>query len=431
MSMIRFPSQRLLLALALAVSAPLACAGNLGLFRITGSSGNQPDGTVQYPAVHDGALLIAYSTQARNLGLDHQTGASQIYVLDVVTDALELISAAPNGLGGNGNAVHPAFSGNARFVAFSSFASNILGVDQPQFLTLYLRDRVSQTTRRVSNGLNGLINGQARYPTVSDDGRYIAYYSQASNQVPNDTNGLADLLLTDMDTGTTQRLSLSNSGVQVAEGAVEHSMPSLSGDARYAVFAARGNLTSIPDNSAFQIHLRDRIAQTTTVLSLNAQGQAGNNSSSEPSLSRNGRYVAFRSFATNLIAGTHSGVFRLDRSTGQLLAIPTPPNSFACSVPTVSNRGDVSFLCSDSPGSGRQAWLFRGPASLFLLSGGSAGNPSNGITESAHAMGDNGALMAFSTTATDIVANDTNGSADVFVVADVDRVAQIFSDGFE
>lgn len=431
MCMIRTPLQRLLLSLALALGAPLACAGNLGLFRVTGSSGNQPDGTVQYPAVHDGALLIAYSTQARNLGLDHQTGASQIYVQDVVTDALELISGTPAGLGGNGNAVHPAFSGNARFVAFSSFASNILGIDQPQFLTLYLRDRFGQTTRRVSNGLNGLINGQARYPTVSDDGRFVAYHSQASNQVPNDTNGLGDLLLTDMNTGTTERLSLSNAGGQVAEGALEHSMPSLSGDARYAVFAARGNLTTIPDNSAFQIHLRDRVAQTTTLLSLNAQGQAGNNHSSEPSLSRNGRYVVFRSFATNLIGGSHSGVFRLDRSSGQLLAIPTPPNSFACSMPTVSNRGDVGFLCSDSPGSGRQAWLFRAPASLFLLSGSMAGNSSNGITESSHAMGENGTLMAFSTTATDIVPNDTNGNADVFVVADVDRLGQIFSDGFE
>lgn len=431
MSMIRPPSQRLLLSLALAVSAPLACAGNLGLFRITGSSGNQADGTVQYPAVHDGALLVAYSTNARNLGLDHQTGAAQIYVQDAVSDALELISAAPNGLGSNGNASHPAFSGNARFVAFSSFASNILGTDQPQFLTLYLRDRSSQTTRRVSNGLGGLINGQARYPTVSDDGRYVAYHSQASNQVPNDTNGLGDLLLTDMNTGATERLSLSNSGAQVAEGALEHAMPSLSGDARYAVFAARGNLTSIPDNSAFQIHLRDRVAQTTTLLSLNAQGQAGNNSSDQPSLSRNGRYVVFRSFATNLIGGTHSGLYRLDRSNGQLLALPTPPNSFACSMPTVSNRGDVSFLCSDSPGSGRQAWLFRAPASFFLLSGSMAGNSSNGITESSHAMGENGTLMAFSTTATDIVPNDTNGNADVFVVADVDRLGQIFSDGFE
>ncbi|SDD67231.1 TolB family protein [Aquimonas voraii] len=431
MSMFRKPSQHLLLSLMLAAGAPLAFAGDLGLFRITGSSGNQANGDVQHPAVHDGALLVAYSTSARNLGLDHQTGAAQIYVQDAVTDALELISAAPNGLGSNGNAVHPAFSGNARFVAFSSFASNILGIDQPQFLTLYLRDRVSQTTRRVSNGLNGLINGQARYPTVSDDGRYVAYYSQASNQLPNDTNGQSDLLLTDMNTGTTERLSLSNAGGQVAEGAQESWMPSLSGDARYAVFSARGNLTSIPDNTAFQIHLRDRQAQTTALLSLNAQGQAGNSSSDQPSLSRNGRYVAFRSFATNLVGGAHSGLFRLDRSSGQLLALPTPPNSFACSLPTVSNRGDVSFLCSDSPGSGRQVWLFRAPSSLFLLSGSTAGGVSNGVAESWHAMGENGVLMAYASNASTIVSGDTNALTDTFVVADVGRLGQLFSDGFE
>lgn len=431
MSTIRIPPQPLLLSLLLAASAPLAGAGDLGLFRVTGSSGNQPNGSVLTPAVHDGALLIAYSTNARNLGLDHQTGSSQIYVQDAVTDALELISAAPNGLGSNGNASHPAFSGDARYVAFSSFASNILGIDQPQFLTLYLRDRSTQTTRRVSNGLNGLINGQARYPTVSADGRYVAYFSQASNQVPNDTNGQSDLLLTDMNTGTTERLSVSNSGAQVAEGAPESWMPSLSGDARYAVFTARGGLTAVPDNNAFQIHLRDRVAQTTTLLSVNAQGQAGNSTSNEPSLSRNGRYVTYRSFATNLIPGPHSGLFRLDRSSGQLLAIPTPPNSFACSLPTVSNRGDVSFLCSDSPGSGRQAWLFRPPSTLFLLSSSTSGGTSNGQAESWHAIGENGVLMAYSSTATNIVSGDTNGLTDMFVVVDVERATQLFADGFE
>ena len=431
MSTIRIHSQRLLLTLLLAASAPLAGAGDLGLFRVTGSSGNQPNGSVLTPAVHDGALLIAYSTNARNLGLDHQTGASQIYAQDAVTDALELISAAPNGLGSNGNASHPAFSGDARYVAFSSFASNILGIDQPQFLTLYLRDRSTQTTRRVSNGLNGLINGQARYPTVSDDGRYVAYYSQASNQVTGDTNGLPDLMLTDMNTGSTERLSVSNSGAQVAEGALEHWTPSLSGNGRFAVFGARGNLTSTPDNTAFQIHLRDRLTQTTQLLSINAQGQAGTSSSDQPSISRNGRYVAFRSAAHNLVGGVLGGLFRLDRGTGQLLALPTPPNSFACSVPAVSNRGDTSFVCSDTAGGGRQAWLFRAPASLFLLSPSIAGGVSNGIAESWHAIGDNGVLMAYSSTASNIVPDDTNGLTDLFVVVDVERATQLFADGFE
>lgn len=419
------------LALFFAAVAGPSAAGNLGLFRVTGSSGNQPNGDVQQPALHDGALLIAYSTNARNLGLDHQTGSAQIYVQDAVTDALELISAAPGGAGSNGNAYHPAFSGDARYVAFSSNASNLIGGDVPQFFTLYRRDRIGGGIQRVSNGVSGLINGQARYPTLSDDGRYIAYFSQASNQVPGDTNGQSDLLLTDMLTATTERLSVSNAGAQVAEGAQENWMPSLSGNARYAVFSARGNLTAIPDNSAFQIHLRDRQAQTTTLLSRTAQGQAGNGSSDQPSLSRNGRYVAFRSFATNLVAGSHSGLFRLDLGSGQLLAIATPPNSFACSLPSVSNRGDVSFLCSDSPGTGRQAWLFRAPSSLFLLSGSTGGGVSNGLAENWHAMGDNGVLMAYSSTATDIVAGDTNGLTDLFVVADTDRLTLLFADGFE
>jgi Tol biopolymer transport system component len=424
------------IAALLLVSLPAAAmAGNLGLLRVTGSSGNQPNGHMQQPALHDSALLVAYSTNARNLGLDHQTGAAQIYVQDLVTDGLELISATAGGIGGAGNAYHPAFSGNARYVAFSSTAGNLTADPPPQFFTLFRRDRSGGAMVRVSSGMSGaVINGQARYPTLSDDGRFIAYYSQASNQVPGDTNGFADLMLTDMQTGGTERLSVSNAGGQVTEGALEHWGASLTGDGRYAVFGARGNLTSVPDNSAFQIHLRDRVTQTTTLLSRNAQGQAGTSSSDQPSISRNGRYVAFRSAAQNLISGVPGGLFRLDRQSGQLIALPTPPNSFACALPMVSNFGDVSFICSDTPGSGRQAWLFRAPSSLFLLSpaSGSGGTGiSNGQAESWHAMGDNGVLMAYSSTASNIVSPDSNNLADLFVVVDVDRASAVFSDGFE
>jgi hypothetical protein len=100
-------------------------------------------------------------------------------------------------------------------------------------------------------------------------------------------------------------------------------------------------------------------------------------------------------------------------------------------VPTVPNLGDTSFVCADTVGGGRQAWLFRAPASLFLLSPSSAGGVSNGIAESWHAIGDNGVLMAYSSTATSIVPGDTNGLTDMFVVVDVERATQLFADGFE
>src|SRR5690606_20922691 len=97
-------------------------------------------------------------------------------------------------------------------VAFVSGAGNLVPGPAPNFFALYRRDLIGAATARVSNGLSGVVNGQARYPTLSHDGRFVAYYTQASNQVVGDTNGQPDLVITDMQTGITERLSLGPNG---------------------------------------------------------------------------------------------------------------------------------------------------------------------------------------------------------------------------
>jgi hypothetical protein len=406
-------------------------AGTLGLLRVTGSSGNQPSSNLLEPAIADSALVIAYSTTARNLGLDHGTGSAQIFVQDAATNALELASVSSAGQPGLGNSVQPSLSADARYVAFASFAGNLVGGPSPGMLSVYRRDRQSGTTLRVTNGIGATANGQARFPVLSGNGRFVAYYSSASNLVSGDSNGLADLFLTDMQSGSTERLSLADSGLQSANGALENWMPMLSADARYAVFASSStNLVTTPATGSGQIYLRDRQLQRTQMLSINGQGQAGSNSSDVPSISANGRYVAFRSFATNLIAGPHSGLFRLDRSSGALIALPLPASGFACSVPAVNNLGEVSYVCSD-PNSTIQAWLFRPPATLFNLSEANTGGVSNGNVSGAHALGSGGRLMAYSSTATNIVSGDTNGFTDLFLLVDIERLSLLFADGFE
>lgn len=419
------------LSIGLASAPSLSTAGGIGLFRVTGSTGNQPSSQMQEPALHDGALLIAYATQSRNLGQDHGTGSSQIFVQDAVTDAVQVVSIGSTGQFANGNSYGPAFSGNARYLSFITNGNNLVPGPSPGVFALYRRDLQNGITERVSNGLGGVINGQARYPTLSHDGRHVAYYTQASNQVVGDTNGLPDLVLTDMQTGITERLSVGPNGEQSSLGAVEHWMPHLSSDARFAVFASGGNLVPGTGGGVVHVYLRDRVLQTTQLLSRTPAGLIGNGQSSEPAMSRNGRFVAFRTSADNLVGGTHSGLLRLDRSSGQLSAVPLPPNAFSCSVPGVSNRGDVTFLCSDTVAGGRQVWLFQPPSSLFLLSPGMQGGGSNGIAAGQHAIGENGVLMAYSTSATDIVAGDTNSAPDIYVAVDLGRLLQLFSDGFE
>jgi hypothetical protein len=428
------PARFLLLASAAALLAGLAqpCSAQLGLLRVTGSGSNQPQSDMLDPALAEAPLLLAYSSSSRNLGLDHNTGSAQVFVQDLATNGLSLASVNNSGQPGNGNSIQPAFSADGRYVAFASHANNLVAGPAPGVLSVYRRDRQLGVTVRVANGLAGAVpNAQARYPTLSASGRFVAFHSSASNLVSSDSNGQSDLFVADLQSGLTERVSLSDGGGEITLGALENWMPSLSADARYAVFASNStNVVPSPSTGAGQIYLRDRQSQRTHMLSVSPQGQAGGSASDLPVISPNGRFVAFRSFSSNLVAGTHSGLIRVDRSSGSLLAAPLPAGNFACTLPTVNDLGEMSFICS-AASSTTQVWLFRPPSSLFLLSTTSTGAASNGTANGFHAQGGGGRLLAYSSTATDIVTPDTNLVSDLFLVVDVGRLSQLFSDGFE
>ena len=408
---------------------------DLGLIRVTGAGGIQAESNMHDPAFALNTLDLAFSTNSRNLGLDPGSGAAQILLMDLGTDALSLISRAPNGDAANGNSIGPALSADGRYVAFSSFATNLVSGEQSPSQSVFRHDRQSLATQRVSvSTIGGAINAQARYPSISADGRYVAYYSSASNQISGDSNGSPDLLLTDMQTANTSRLSVSDGEQQAADGALESAELALSGDARYAVFASASNLAASPANGGnIQVYLRDRIAGNTRMVSINASNQAANSQSDSPSISQNGRYVVFRSFATNLVSGATSRIYRRDLQSGSLTAIPLPASAASCETPAVNDLGEVIYACNENVGATQQAWLFRDPNLLFLLSAASGTTAvSNGsIVPSRRGMRPDGALMAYASQANNIVTGDNNGVDDVFVVVDVDRLDRLFSDGFE
>lgn len=412
-----------------------AAQAQLGLFRVTGAGGVQAESNMHDAAFAANTLDMAFSTNSRNLGLDPGSGAAQILLMDLGDDALSLISRAPNGDGSNGNSTGPALSADGRYVVFSSFASNLVSGEQPPSQSVFRFDRQTLTMQRVSVSTSGgAINAQARYPSISDDGRYIAYYSSASNQISGDSNGAVDLLLTDMQTMSTTRLSVSDSEQQAADGAWESPTGSLSGDARYAVFTSNSNLAASPSNGGnVQVYLRDRTAGSTTMVSVNASNQAGNSQSDSPSISHNGRYVVYRSFATNLVSGATSGIYRRDLQSGSLTAIPLPASAAGCETPQVNDLGEVMYACSENVGGTLQAWLFRDPNLLYLLSpaSGTAVASNGGVVPGRRGMRPDGALMAYSSTASNIVSGDTNGVGDIFVVVDSERLSRLFGDGFE
>jgi Tol biopolymer transport system component len=154
-------------------------------------------------------------------------------------------------------------------------------------------------------------------PSISADGRYVAFDSGASNLVPGDSNNAQDVFVRDRENGTTERVSLASDG---AEGNSASGEPSLSADGRYVAFASfASNFASGDGNGTRDIFVRDRESGTTERVSVASNGGEANGRSDAPSMSAGGRYVAFESIATNLVPGDSNiarDVFLHDRSGG-------------------------------------------------------------------------------------------------------------------
>jgi Tol biopolymer transport system component len=169
----------------------------------------------------------------------------------------ERVSVGPGGVQGNGFSRDPALSADGRFVAFGSFATNLVPGDTNVQADVLVHDRRTGTTRRVSVGPRGIqSNGESRFPKLSADGRLVAFISQADNLVPGDTNNAEDIFVRDRRTGTTRRVSVGTGGVQ---GDLDSFFPALSADGRFVAFTSRAtNLAPGDTNGALDVFVHTR-----------------------------------------------------------------------------------------------------------------------------------------------------------------------------
>lgn len=231
---------------------------------------------------------------------------------------MTLISQDSFGAQGSGPSGAPTVSRDGRYVAFHSKSPNLITGDSNGHQDIFLRDRVAGTTTRVSVSSDGSqANGASANPSISDDGRYIAFQSDAANLVGSDSNTTADIFVHDRIAGITTRVSVSGSAEQANAGS---GVPVISGDGRYVAFESTAtNLGSGDNNSVGDVFLRDRTANTTEIVSVSGSGALGNAASFAADLSGNGRYISFTSIATNLVANDSNGnydIFVRDRTSG-------------------------------------------------------------------------------------------------------------------
>lgn len=214
-----------------------------------------------------------------------------------------MISLHTNGTQGNSNSVLPAISLDGRYVTFYSYAWNLISNDQNLASDVFVHDRATGNTTLVSVSSSGVQgNGNSLYPSISIDGRYIAFQSDASNLVVGDTNNRSDIFVHDLVAKTTVRVSVNSKGEQtLIAGSYS---PWISANGRYVTFKSiADNLVDGDTKGWNDIFVRDLQTGSTTRVSVSSSGVEGNSDSSIPSISSDGRYVAFLSNANNLVIG--------------------------------------------------------------------------------------------------------------------------------
>ncbi len=269
------------------------------------SSGAEGNSVSTKPSISADGRYVAFYSGATNLVAGDTNGAYDIFVRDTVANTTVRVSLDSSGAQGNGDSSDPSISADGRYVAFGSVATNLVAGDTNGKQDIFVRDTVANTTARVSLDSSGAEGSDSYFPSISADGRYVAFESWSSNLVAGDTNGVDDIFVRDTVANTTTRVSLDSSG---AQGDDYSYFPSISADGRYVAFKSLAtNLVAGDTNGTYDIFVRDTRTNTTTRVSLDSSGAEGNGFSDLPSISADGRYVAFYSGATNLVVGDTNG----------------------------------------------------------------------------------------------------------------------------
>jgi Ca2+-binding RTX toxin-like protein len=329
------------------------------------------------------------------------------------------------------NSVSPSISADGRFVAFDSNASNLVPGDTNNTFDIFVRDVLTNTTTRVSvNSAGNQGNNFSLFPSISADGRFVAFDSNASNLVPGDTNNTTDIFVRDLSTNTTTLVSVSSSGDR-GNGYSSASLTSISADGRFVVFESDAtNLVPGDTNNERDIFVRDLLTNTTTLVSASSSGERGNNDSLSNSISANGRFVAFRSFATNLVPGdtnNTSDIFVRDLLTNTTTRVSVDSagnqgNYTSENFPSISADGRFvafqSYATNIVPGdTNNQSDIFVRDLSTnttTLVSVSSSGDRGNGRSALPSISAD-GRFVTFESDATNLVPGDTNNRQDSFV----------------
>lgn len=270
-----------------------------------GPGGEEADGPSSFPSVSGDCRFVAFSSAATNLVPNDTNDDADIFVHDRTTGETTRVSVAPDGTQGDAVSITPSISANGACVAFASPASTFSSGDTNDKRDIYVACGGVVTCRASVSSAGVEANGDSFLPSLTEDGRLVAFKSFASNLVENDLNHSADVFVHDCgEAGTTERVSVTTRGEEAQDD--NSYPPSISGDGRFVAFgSAASNLAEgLSTGGWSQVYVRDRQLGTTMVISRNPSGRPGNGSVPDvpPSITLDGSAVAFASLASDLVA---------------------------------------------------------------------------------------------------------------------------------
>jgi Tol biopolymer transport system component len=332
------------------------------------SLGVQGNGFCSNPALSDDGRFVVFESYANNLVPGDTNGYFDVFVRDRRKRTTERVSVATDGSQANEDSYYTAISNDGRIVAFASDASNLVAADTNARTDIFVRDRWAAATERVSiSGSGAQANFGSFAPSLSADGNLVAFYSAASNLVAGDTNGAGDLFVRDRQLGTMERANVPTGGVQSFGGS--ETTGKISANGRFVVFVSSAQDLVVPGVIGQHIYVRDRYAGTTALASVATNGALANNYSNMPSISADGRYVAFGSAATNLVpndTGTYHEIFLHDRFATGFISLCEPGSNGVLPCPCGNPPSAARSGCNNSAGTGGAALSASGNAYLAI-----------------------------------------------------------------
>ncbi len=334
------------------------------------TTGGDPDNLSADPAISADGRYVAFASQATDLVPGDGNGSSDIFVRDRQTNTTVRASVDTAGGDSDGGSGVPSISADGRYVAFMSLATDLVAGDGNGQTDIFVRDLQTNTTTRASvDTTGGDSDNWSDRTSISADGRYVAFQSAATDLVAGDGNGAQDVFVRDLQTNTTTRVSVDTTG---GDSDSWSDRPSISADGRYVAFQSAATDLVAGDGNGFQdVFVRDRQTNTTTRVSVDTAGGDPDSFSQHPAISADGRYVAFASLATDLVAGDGNAtldIFVRDLQTNTTTRV------------SVDTTGGDPDNWSDRP-----------------------------------AISADGRCVAFMSNATNLVAGDGNGTFDIFV----------------